>query len=55
MSSFSLRIATPDDATTLLMLVRGLAEYERAPGDVVATEGDYVRAPSSFRRPRWRR
>jgi len=47
MSSFSLRIATPDDATTLLMLVRGLAEYERAPGDVVATEGDYVRALSS--------
>jgi len=47
MSTFSLRIATPDDAATLLMLVRDLAEYERAPGDVVATEGDYVRALSS--------
>lgn len=47
MSPFTLRPATPDDAATLLALVRGLAEYERAPDDVVATEGDYVRALSS--------
>lgn len=47
MISYSLRPATPADAATLLTLVRGLAEYERAPGDVVATEGDFVRALSS--------
>lgn len=47
MSPFTLRPATPDDAPTLLTLVRGLADYERAPGDVVATEADYVRALSS--------
>ena len=47
MTDFSLRPATPADAATLLALVRGLAEYERAPGDVVATEADYVRALTS--------
>jgi GNAT superfamily N-acetyltransferase len=47
MTSYSLRPATPADAATLLTLVRGLAEYERAPGDVVATEADFVRALSS--------
>lgn len=43
----TLRTATPADAGTLLALVRGLAEYERAPGEVVATDADYVRALSS--------
>jgi GNAT superfamily N-acetyltransferase len=47
MSSISLRRATPDDATTLLTLVRGLALYEREPDAVVATESDYVRALSA--------
>lgn len=46
-SSFTLRVATPRDAATLLSLVRGLAEYERAPHEVVATEADYVRALSA--------
>lgn len=44
MSSIALRQAAPKDAATLLALVRALAEYERAPADVVATESDYVRA-----------
>lgn len=47
MSSISLRRATPADAETLLALVRALAEYERAPDDVVATGADYVRALSA--------
>ncbi len=47
MPPISLRPATPNDAGTLLALVRALAEYERAPDDVVATESDYVRALSS--------
>lgn len=47
MSSHALRPATAADAATLLTLVRGLADYERAPGEVVATEGDFVRALSS--------
>ncbi len=47
MASFSLRPAVPADAATLLTLVRGLAEYERAPDDVVATEADFARALSS--------
>lgn len=47
MPPFSLRPATSADAATLLALVRGLAAYERAPGDVVATEADYVRALSA--------
>ncbi len=43
----TLRPATPDDAATLLALVRALAEYERAPDDVVATEHDFARALSA--------
>jgi GNAT superfamily N-acetyltransferase len=47
MSAISIRHATPHDAATLLMLVRALADYERAPEEVVATESDYVRALSA--------
>ena len=47
MSSISLRPAAPEDAPVLLTLVRALAEYERAPADVVATESDYGRALSA--------
>lgn len=32
-----IRFATPDDAATLLALVKGLADYEREPDAVVAT------------------
>jgi GNAT superfamily N-acetyltransferase len=45
--TITLRTATPADAATLLTLVRGLAEYERAPHEVLATEADYVRALSA--------
>lgn len=41
-----IRSATPDDAATLLSLVRALAEYERAPDAVVATEADFARGAS---------
>src|SRR3954470_6396525 len=34
----SLRAATPADVPLILQLIRALAEYERAPNDVVATE-----------------
>jgi GNAT superfamily N-acetyltransferase len=37
---FRLRAATPDDAALVLAFIRELAEYERAPDAVVATEGD---------------
>lgn len=36
--NFHIRAATPDDVPTILQLIRDLAEYERAPNDVVATE-----------------
>lgn len=39
----TLRPATTDDAATLFSLVRALAEYERAPHEVVATEADFAR------------
>ncbi|MFO0686351.1 MAG: GNAT family N-acetyltransferase [Sandaracinus sp.] len=40
----TIRPATPSDAPTLLALVRALADYEREPDAVVATEADFVRA-----------
>jgi len=39
----NIRPATRDDAALILELIRGLAEYERAPDAVVATEADIVR------------
>lgn len=36
--SFTIRDATPADVPSILQLIRNLAEYERAPNDVVATE-----------------
>jgi GNAT superfamily N-acetyltransferase len=36
--SFQIRAATLDDIPTILSLIRDLAEYERAPNEVVATE-----------------
>lgn len=37
------RPATPADVPALLRLIRGLAAYERAPGQVIATEADLLR------------
>jgi GNAT superfamily N-acetyltransferase len=37
-ASTTLRAATPADVPLILQLIRALAEYERAPNDVVATE-----------------
>jgi len=39
MSSISIRSATPADVPLILSLIRELAEYEREPDAVVATEG----------------
>ena len=39
-SSFRIRRAVPDDAALVLSFIRQLAEYERAPDAVVATEED---------------
>jgi len=39
----NIRPAIRDDAALILQLIRGLAEYERAPDAVVATEADIVR------------
>ena len=39
-ASFHIRPARPDDASLVLEFIRQLAEYERAPDDVVATEAD---------------
>jgi GNAT superfamily N-acetyltransferase len=35
---FAIRVATAADAATILSLIRELAEYERAPDELVATE-----------------
>ena len=35
---FRIRLAQPGDAPTILALIRDLAEYERAPNEVVTTE-----------------
>ncbi len=37
-SSFRIRPASSEDVPTIFQLIRDLAEYERAPNDVVATE-----------------
>src|SRR2546425_877352 len=37
-TSLKIRTATSDDVPIILQLIRDLAEYERAPNDVVATE-----------------
>jgi GNAT superfamily N-acetyltransferase len=37
-SAFKIRPATRDDVPVILQLIRDLAEYERAPNDVTATE-----------------
>ena len=39
----TIRTATRDDAALILEFIRGLAEYERAPNAVVATEAHIVR------------
>ncbi|MEP6698598.1 MAG: GNAT family N-acetyltransferase [Verrucomicrobiota bacterium] len=38
MNNFEIRTTTADDVSTVLALIRELAEYERAPNDVIATE-----------------
>jgi GNAT superfamily N-acetyltransferase len=38
--TLAVRTATPNDAGTILRFIRGLAEYERAPGAVQATAAD---------------
>jgi len=38
MNYLKIRTTTADDVPTILALIRELAEYERAPNDVVATE-----------------
>jgi GNAT superfamily N-acetyltransferase len=43
MSAIALRFATAEDVGLLLQLIRELAEYEKAPGAVVATEEDLRR------------
>jgi GNAT superfamily N-acetyltransferase len=39
-AGFHIRDAVADDAALVLSFIKGLAEYERAPDDVVATEAD---------------
>src|SRR5271166_5920115 len=39
----TIRAATASDATLILSFVRELAEYEKAPGEVRATEADILR------------
>jgi GNAT superfamily N-acetyltransferase len=43
MPEIEIRDATPEDAGTLLALVKGLAVFERQPDAVTATEADYRR------------
>jgi GNAT superfamily N-acetyltransferase len=42
-SSLSIRPATAADVDEILTLVRELAEYEKAPGEVTATPADFLR------------
>ena len=42
--AFAIRPARPDDATAIVALIRGLAEYERLTDLCVATEADIARA-----------
>jgi len=37
-SDFRIRLARPEDIPTILALIHALAEYERAPDEVIATE-----------------
>jgi len=39
----TIRTATPTDTALMLKFIKGLAEYERAPNSVVATEEDLLR------------
>lgn len=39
----NIRPATPEDATTIRDLIRGLAEYEREPEKAIVTEADLLR------------
>jgi GNAT superfamily N-acetyltransferase len=48
-----IRPATADDVDEVLALIRELAEYERAPGDVTATRDDLLR-DGFGERPRFR-
>lgn len=41
---FAIRVATAEDVPTILSLIRDLAEYERAPHEVVATEANLEEA-----------
>jgi GNAT superfamily N-acetyltransferase len=43
MTETSLRPATPEDVPTILNFIRELAEYEREPAAVLATEADLLR------------
>jgi GNAT superfamily N-acetyltransferase len=43
-AKFSIRLAKRDDVSTILSLIRELAEYERAPDEVVATEEGLLEA-----------
>ncbi len=43
-SDFQIRLASREDVPTILSLIRELAEYERAPNDVVATESGLAEA-----------
>jgi len=42
-STLNIRSATPDDVPTILTFICELAEYEREPNAVVATEADLLR------------
>jgi GNAT superfamily N-acetyltransferase len=41
---FAIRVATAEDVPTILALIRDLAEYERAPNEVVATKANLEEA-----------
>lgn len=43
MSDLRIHPVTREDVSALLSLIRGLANYEKKPGAVVATEGDLMR------------
>jgi GNAT superfamily N-acetyltransferase len=42
-ASLSIRAASRDDAALIIELIKGLADYERAPDAVVATPADIIR------------
>jgi GNAT superfamily N-acetyltransferase len=49
-----IRPAVPDDAGLILRFIRGLAEYEREPDAVLATEQDILRDGFSQATPKFR-